>query len=312
MSRASGQHDPSQGGGQALVGGPSVDPLQIHDVVIFSAEEMIRETQAVIRAAMPGVEVRILPSPMALAGARFEGPTVVLLDDTGLLLGDTEAIRRSASEICIVLLSFSDAVQCSPPDVARRELPYTAKADLVFAVNRADLAPSIIITSVIRAAEDQLDIERRSRSGRSIFLIVDDEPRWASRFLPVLYPIIGSSAAVKITRTFEQTLEFLFGVTTEAETELPGAERGLGSQVVCLITDLFFPKSGRVSSDAGRDLVRLVHQHYPGLPIIIASRSEEAAALGGAGFVLRKGDPGSLEALQRYIHDSTGIGEAAR
>lgn len=37
-------------------------------------------------------------------------------------------------------------------------------------------------------------------------IIDDDEPRWFSQFLPVLYNIIGQRADVKLTRTYEETM----------------------------------------------------------------------------------------------------------
>jgi hypothetical protein len=200
-----------------------------------------------------------------------------------------------------VLLSFNELVQCSPPAVAREALPYTAKADLVFAANRTDLAPATLIASVVRAAEDALDIAAPHGPSRPVLLLVDDEPRWLSQFLPVLYPIIGRRVAVKIARTYEQAVCFLLGPSREAGVALGGPARGRGRDVVCLVADMVFPRSGNVSSDAGRELVALFARRFPGVPVIIASKSPEAAAVCGAGLVVPKGEPGSLELLARQL-----------
>jgi len=84
---------------------------------------------------------------------------------------------------------------------------------------------------------------------------------------------------------------------------------GHGDDVVCLITDIFFPKGNDLNSDAGKDLINLIQVYYPRISIIIASKTKEAEAFKDYAFILPKGDPGSLTTLQKYIQDNTGIGD---
>lgn len=286
-----------------------INPIKIRRVVLFAADEAVRASREIIQAEMPWAEVRILANPLAVSEICSDGALVLIMDDIALNLADTERIRRNNPNAVIVLLSFHRLVQSSPPEAARREYPYTAKADLIFAANRDDYAPANIIISVVRAAEDHLNIEKCSENRRFILLIVDDEPSWPSQFLPILYNIIGQRADVKITRTYEEALRFLFGVEDESLIGEDYKEHGYGDQVVCLITDIFFPKGGRIDSEAGRSLIRLTNKFYIRIPVIIASKAAEAAEFSGTGFVLPKGDPGSLETLRTYIRDLTGIGD---
>jgi hypothetical protein len=286
-----------------------INPIKIKDVILFSADETIRRSEGILRAAMPWLRVRVLSNPLAVSQVQSDSAMVLILDDVAMNLTDVERIRQNNEHVVIVLLSFHKFVQCSPPQVAMKEYPYTAKADLVFAANRDDFAPEKIVTSVVRCAEDHLNIERRSGIRRFILLIVDDEPNWPSQFLPTLYKIIGQRADVKITRTYEDTLRFVFGVDGEEDIGEDSRERGSGDQVVCLITDIFFPKGDDLAHDAGRDLIRVMKKHYPRIPIIIASKAREVTGLAHAGFVMPKGDPGSLETLDKYIRDLTGIGD---
>jgi len=80
---------------------------------------------------------------------------------------------------------------------------------------------------------------------------VDDEPSWPSQFLPILYNIIGQRADVKITRTYEENTTVHVRVEDEALIREDYRENGYGDQVVCLITDILFPKGGRIDSEAG-------------------------------------------------------------
>ena len=193
-----------------------INSVRVRDVVVFAAEELVRDAHAVIVTKVPWAEVRVLSDPVSVAEVRSEGPLVLVLDDTSVLLTDVARIRCNNPDVIIVLLSFNEQVHCMPPGVARQRFPHTAKADLVFAVNRNDLPPERIISSAVRAAEDLLNIRKHGRVRRFVFLVVDDEPRWFSQFLPVLYSIIGQRAAVRVTRTYEETIRFLFDVEGES------------------------------------------------------------------------------------------------
>lgn len=286
-----------------------INPIKIRQVVLFAAEEAVRAARKIIQAEMPWADVLVHGNPQFVSEIRFDGAMVIIMDDIALNLVNTENIRRNNPNVVIVLLSFQRLIQCSPPMVALKEFPYTAKADLIFAANRDEFAPDKIITSVVRAAEDHLNIEKCSDNRRFILLIVDDEPSWPSQFLPTLYNIIGQRADVKIIRTYEEALRFMFGVEDESLIRDDYREFGSGDQVVCLITDIFFPRAGQIDSEAGRSLIRLINKYYVRIPIIIASKAAEASEFAGAGFVLPKGDPGSLDTLRTYIRDLTGIGD---
>ena len=287
-----------------------INPVKMKRALFFAADAQVRESRKVLDEKMPWLKTEVLPDPQSVLAAASSEPSVFLFDDTSLAILDARKQRARSPESVFVLLSFQPYIQCAPPQAAWQKYPYAAGADLVFAVNRDAFPPESIILPAVRAAEDLLNIKKHSSLRRFIFHIVDDEPRWFSQFLPVLYGIIGQRADVMITRTFEESLKFLFGVEVvskiSAESRLP---RGHGDDVVCLITDIFFPKGNELQSGAGRDLIRLVNKRFPRIPVIIASKAKEAHELQGLGFVLPKGDPGSLEKLKEYILNFTGMGD---
>jgi hypothetical protein len=287
-----------------------INPVKIKNVIIFSADEQIRQTKNVLEKSMPWVTVDILSDPISAGNYQSDGAMVLILDDVALNLVDTKTIMQKNKDAIVVLLSAIELIHCSPPSVAQEKLPYTAKADLVFAFNKTDCAPEKIIQSVVRSAEDLLNISKYSNVRRYIFLVVDDEPRWFSQFLPILYGIIGQRADVMIVRTYEEALDFLFGVEKESDIDdHQYISSGHGDDVVCLITDIFFPKGNDLNSDAGKDLINLIQNYYPRIPIIIASKTKEAEAFKDSAFILPKGDPGSLKTLRKYIQDGTGMGD---
>ncbi len=287
-----------------------INPVKIKNVIIFSADEQIRQTKKVLKKSMPWVKVEILSDPVSAGNYQSKGAMVLIVDDAALNLVDTETVKRKNKDAVIVLLSASELVHCSPPSVAQEKLPYTAKADLVFAFTKTESAPEKIIPSVVRSAEDLLNISKYSEVRRYIFLIVDDEPRWFSQFFPILYDIIGQRADIMTVRTYEEALKFLFGVENESEIDdRQYISSGHGDDVVCLITDIFFPKENVQKSDAGKDLINLIQKYYPRIPTIIASKTKVADEFKDTAFILPKGDPGSLITLRKYIQDYTGMGD---
>jgi hypothetical protein len=280
--------------------------------VFFAADSRIRDSWKTLGEKMAWLRTEVLHDPQSALAVSSDRPSVFLFDDTGLALLDVERVRAKNKNAILVLLSYQPFIQCAPPQAARARYPYAAGADLVFAVDRQDLLPENIVPAAVRVAEDRLNIERRAGLKRFIFHVVDDEPRWFSQFLPVLYEIIGQRADVMVTRTFEESLRFLFGDEEDGAARRAGrgrVERGHEDDVVCLITDIFFPKGSELQSDAGRELIRLVNSRCPRIPVIIASKAQEALGLSRLGFILPKGDPGSLEKLREYVLNFTGLGD---
>ena len=287
-----------------------INPVKMKHVLIFSANEEVQKAKKTIKSNMPWVEVEILKDPGSVFKFEFEGAAVLICDDTALNLLDVARLKRSNPDLVVTLLSSLESIQCAPTVVSAQKYPFTQKADLVFAVNRKDCTPPKIITSVVRSAEDHLNINKYSQARRYIILVVDDEPRWTSQFLPILYDIIGQRAAVKLTRTYEETLQFLFGVSEEEKIDKAHyRSQGYGDDVVCLITDIYFPRGTDSRSDSGTELVRVVDKYYPRFPKIIASKASQADDFKSTAFLMPKGDPGSLQTLQEYIQDYTGMGD---
>ncbi len=287
-----------------------INPKKITNVILFSADEKVRNSRKIIEKEMPWINCIVLSDPLSVSDFISEKASVFILDDTSMTFLDSKKIHENNTDAVVVLLSSNDQIHRTPPSEALEKFPYTGDADLIFAFNQTKYIPNQIITAVVRCAEDLLNIEHYSQERRFIFLIVDDEPRWFSQFLPVLYDIIGQRADVKVTRTFEETLQFLFGVKLESDIDKNSyLDKGHGDDVVCLITDVFYPRGHEQRSNAGVDLIKLVNTFYPRIPTIIASKAKEAEDLKDMAYILPKGDPGSTETLKNYIYDHTGIGD---
>ncbi|MBI4859967.1 MAG: response regulator [Candidatus Riflebacteria bacterium] len=263
--------------------------VRIHDVFYFVSRPEVRQAIASLETDHEHVSARPI-HPGLLAGRLSEKPFVVLVDDAGIQFLDLPRFRRENPSGLVVLLATSLFIGCAPPHEAEVKHPYVAKADLVFYVGGTDRECSCTVRAALRCAEDLINLRYGPWARRFLFLVVDDEPRWFSEFLPVLYGIIGYRAAVFVARTYEEATR---------------AFEGLQDDIICLITDVFIPRRNILGAH-GVDLVDLVSERAPRIPIVVASKAEEAKKLSDV-FLLPKGDPEALGVLSRYVKDFAGF-----
>jgi hypothetical protein len=64
-----------------------------------------------------------------------------------------------------------------------------------------------------------------------------------------------------------------------------------------------------MAEDAGNLLVAATKASQPRIPIIVASKAERAGALRDVALVIPKGDPETVQVLDQYVHDFTGLGD---
>ena len=272
-----------------------INPHKIQKAFIFAMNPQIREAARRLDRRLPHCELTFISDP-ADCNSKLADKTFVLFVDEGAMpFHDRQEFKRKNPFGVSALLTYDTQVGCAPTqEEAERIYPLCRDADLVFHVNDTDCKPVDVMPAVMRHAEDLHNLEYHKRARRCIFLVVDDELRWFSQFLPVLYRIIGQRAGVMMARTYEEAREIL---------------DQHGSDVVCLITDMLFPMGGKITADAGRRLVLSTKKKWPRIPIIVASKMAKAEELQRSALILPKGDPGYVEILDQYVHDFTGIGD---
>ena len=145
-----------------------INPVKFSHAIIFSAEEDVRKAKDVLAESMPWTEVVISSDPLSVSDYKSDKASVIIVDDTALTVVDDERIRQNNKDIVLVLLSSNDFVHRSPPSVTLEKYPYTAKADLVFAIDKEEFIPNKILPSAVRCAEDLFNIEKYSKERRFI------------------------------------------------------------------------------------------------------------------------------------------------
>lgn len=160
--------------------------------------------------------------------------------------------------------------------------PKAAEAiDRVFVWN----GDSKVFFSMIKLVEDKTNLENDTHVGlvRAI-LLVEDSPKYYSRYLPMLYNVV-----------LEQTRRIIDDVTTDELYKVlrlrarpkiilaSNFEEAMNifetykEFLLCVISDAEFPKDGKILKDAGTRLLKKIREKRPDLPAILQSSEPEYA-----------------------------------
>jgi len=175
-----------------------------------------------------------------------------------------------------------------------------------------------ILLAIVKDVEDRLNVEHDVRAvGVQVILLIEDNVRYYSSFLPVIYGELlrqsqrvitdAPNIAQKITRMRARP-KILLCSTYEEAWSLFEAYR---DDVLGVISDVEFPRGGVVAADAGLEFAREVRRPCPDVPVLLHSarpEHEETARASGADFVL-KGSPLLLEELRRLMTGDFGFGD---
>lgn len=272
-----------------------INPHKIDQALVCATHDEIRRAGQRLNTFLPSCTVTTLSDPSQLNRPHADKTFVLFIDEGAMPFFDRREFNRHNPAGTVIMLSYDLKVGSAPTKAElERVCPLASRADQVFYVDDAYCHPSLVMPAALRHAEDAHNIAYHKRARRFIFLVVDDELRWFSQFLPVLYRVIGQRAAVMTARTYEDAQAIM------AEYR---------SDVVCLITDMVFPMGDTVSADAGRELVISTKRDCPRIPIIIASKAEQGEELRDHALILPKGEPGATDTLDRYVHDCCGFGD---
>jgi hypothetical protein len=171
---------------------------------------------------------------------------------------------------------------------------------------------------MVKLLEDELNLEEDTRVGLvRVILLVEDSPRYYSRYLPMLYTLV-----------FEQTQELIAEANTNeldkvsrmrARTKIILAthyEEALNyfikyqDYLACVISDVKFKRSGLVDDTAGISFLRYVHGRRAELPMILQSSDPQysSAAVELKATFMNKNSETLLQDLKTFITYSLGYG----
>jgi len=186
--------------------------------------------------------------------------------------------------------------------------------DKIFAWN----GESQVFFAMIKHVEDKINVENDTQVGLvRVILLVEDSPKYYSRYLPILYKIL-----------MEQTRRIIEDVSSDelykvlrmrARPKILHAKNYEEAQqifekykeyMLCLIADVKFEKDGEMAEDAGFSLIRNIRKTQSSLPIVVQSsnlKNADTAHYYRASFINKSSE--SLEQdLRSFINYHLGFG----
>jgi CheY-like chemotaxis protein len=175
-----------------------------------------------------------------------------------------------------------------------------------------------ILIAIVKYVEDARNALHDTRAmGVPVLLVVEDDIRYYSAFLPVIYTELitqsrrvireGINVAHKLMRMRARPKILLASSYEEAAMQVTRFREYLFG----VVSDIEFPYEGELSAEAGFELARSIRHALPDVPIVLqSSRTEFRARANAEGFsFLRKRSPTLLRDLRRFMTDQFGFGD---
>ncbi len=175
-----------------------------------------------------------------------------------------------------------------------------------------------ILVAIVKYIEDKRNVLHDTRAmGVPVILVIEDNIRYYSSFLPVIYTELitqsrrvmqeGLNVAHKLLRMRARPKILLCSSYEEAAQQV-GTYR---DYLFGVVSDVEFPREGRLSPDAGFELAQMVRNLVPDVPIVLqSSRNKFKARAWEEGFAfLKKRSPTLLRDLRRILTGQFGFGD---
>ena len=234
---------------------------------------------------------------------------------TNLNVGDSNAadlareVRRASLDVPVVVLGYD-----------YREIKNFVARNPATDIDRVFLwqGTARILIAIVKYVEDKRNVLHDTRAmGVPVLLVVEDNIRYYSSFLPVIYTELikqsrrviqeGLNVAHKLVR-MQARPKILLASNFEDAAELVEKYR---DYIFGLVSDVEFPWEGKLNPDAGFELARLVKSLAPDVPVVLqTSRTEFRPRAHDAGYsFLQKRSPTLLAELGDILTESFGFGD---
>jgi hypothetical protein len=301
-------------------------PFKVHNILLVSSlydsfilredgrlnELLIDESLELNLQQIPGItHVSSCAEAVEIAKSNPQFNLIV----TNLAVGDMDAaqlareVRRAGLDVPVVVLGYD-----------YREIKNFVARNPVTDIDRVFLwqGNARILIAIVKYVEDRRNVLHDTRAmGVPVLLVVEDNIRYYSSFLPVLYTELikqsrrviqeGINVAHKLVR-MQARPKILLASNFEEAAQLV---QGYRDYLFGLVSDVEFPWDGKLSPDAGFELARMVKSLVPDVPVVLqTSRTEFRPRAHAEGYsFLRKRSPTLLKDLRRILTDHFGFGD---
>lgn len=218
-----------------------------------------------------------------------------------------KALKAACPAIPLVMLSYDRL-----PDATISQIREARCIDRVFHWS----GDSKILLAIIKYMEDRQNVEVDSKQGVQVILVVDDSPVYYSQLLPIIYTEILTQTRYLVQHAMNMRHgllrvrlrpKILLAETYEEAMEIIIQYR---HNLLGVISDVSFPKNGKMHASAGIDLALITRDMISDFPFLLQSEQSDNAEKAKAIHVnfLNKNSPNLLHELRAFILENYGFG----
>ncbi len=175
-----------------------------------------------------------------------------------------------------------------------------------------------ILLAIIKYVEDRANVDHDIEQGNvRVILVIEDSPAYYSSFLAILYLELMKQAQALYSEGVNEILRQLYVKSRPKILHATNFEDGMAlldryhANVMALISDLEFPRDGRIDPGAGFEFAHRARCFEPTLPLVLQSangkHSAESTELGAV--FLDKNAPDLLARIRGFLSESLGFGD---
>lgn len=177
---------------------------------------------------------------------------------------------------------------------------------------------SKVFFAMVSLLEDRVNVENDTMKGLTgVIMLVEDSADYYSSYLPMLYNLVMDQTKNLIQDVSTDELykvlklrarpKILLASNWESAINIFNNYR---NNLLCVISDMSFPRNGTLSEKAGFELIRHIKTHLPNLPTVLQSSDPENAKFA---FTLKsnfinKSSESLLQDLKSFINYYLGFG----
>ena len=177
---------------------------------------------------------------------------------------------------------------------------------------------SKVFFAMVKLLEDKVNVENDTKKGLTrVILIVEDSAVYYSSYLPILYTLVMEQTKNLIEDVSTDELYKVLKMRARPKILLASNYEDSISiynkykdSLLCVISDMRFPKNGLLNNTAGFDLIQHIKQDLPNLPAVLQSSDPDNASYAHilkSNFI-NKNSESLLQDLKSFINYYLGFG----
>jgi DNA-binding NarL/FixJ family response regulator len=175
-----------------------------------------------------------------------------------------------------------------------------------------------LLLALIKNVEDRMNVDFDTQHALvRVIVLVEDSPIYASSIIPLLYKEIVTQTQRVMEESINEEHRLLRMrarpkiLVAETYEEAEALYRRFTSYLLCVISDVRFPRNGKMDDRAGIRLLSMIKEENPNIALLHLSSDEKNrkhAQRLSIGFI-NKNAPTLLEEIRHFFVDNLGFGD---